>query len=80
MCTATAALGIQFAVELSSCMQAKVTLKSDLFASLRLQRDVKVPQPADLYHPARARPPRPPPSAAARPASGAANAADALAR
>ena len=43
VCTATPALGIQFAVELSSCMQAKVTLKSDLFASLRLQRDVKVP-------------------------------------
>ena len=42
VCTATAALGIQFAVELSSCMQAKVTLKSDMFASLRLQRDVKV--------------------------------------
>ena len=48
LCTATPALGLQFAVEVSSCLRAKVTLKSEMFSSLRLQRDVRVcpPPPA----------------------------------
>ena len=45
LCTATPALGLQFAVEVSSCLRAKVTLKSEMFSSLRLQRDVRVCRP-----------------------------------
>ena len=56
LCTATPALGLQFAVEVSSCLRAKVTLKSEMFSSLRLQRDVRV---------------RPPPPATAGPLHGA---------
>jgi hypothetical protein len=35
-------LGVQFVVEMSSCLQAKVSFKDSMFDSLRIRRDVQV--------------------------------------
>jgi hypothetical protein len=42
VCSATVDLGVQFVVEMSSCLQAKVSFKDSMFDSLRIRRDVQV--------------------------------------
>ena len=42
ICAATRSLGLQFSVEMSNCLQAKVTLKENLFDSFDLVEDVQV--------------------------------------